>query len=294
MEISSSFAGTRLKPFTTRVDARATMNYAAAINDNNPCYFDDRRGDGLMAHPLNPVAITWNILGKIWEFIEADDFPMEALLTQVHHTETIVHHRALVPGDTLTIDGLIAAIEPHRAGTRVVIRFDAADEKHRPVFSEYCGALLRGVTCADGGRRAGDLPAIPAPENPDGSIWCAAIDIDPLMPYIYDGCTDIVFPIHTSPKFAEEVGLPGIILQGTATLALAVREMVDHEAGRRPDRIRTLSGRFTGMVLPGTRIEIHLNERRDIPGGKALFFAVHDNTGQKAVSDGYAEVASTP
>jgi len=219
---------------------------------------------------------------------------MEALLTQVHHTETIVHHRALVPGDTLTIDGLIAAIEPHRAGTRVVIRFDAADEKHRPVFSEYCGALLRGVTCADGGRRAGDLPAIPAPENPDGSIWCAAIDIDPLMPYIYDGCTDIVFPIHTSPKFAEEVGLPGIILQGTATLALAVREMVDHEAGRRPDRIRTLSGRFTGMVLPGTRIEIHLNERRDIPGGKALFFAVHDNTGQKAVSDGYAEVASTP
>ena len=294
MEISSSFAGTRLKPFTTRVDARATMNYAAAINDNNPCYFDDRRGDGLLAHPLNPVAITWNILGKIWEFIEADDFPLEALLTQVHHTETIVHHRPLVPGDTLTIDGLIAAIEPHRAGTRVVIRFDATDEKHRPVFSEYCGALLRGVTCTDGGRREGEQPAIPFAESTGDPIWIAAIDIDPLMPYIYDGCTDIVFPIHTSPKFAGEVGLPGIILQGTATLALAVREIVDREADRRPDRIRTLSGRFTGMVLPGTGIEIRLTERREIPGGKALFFEVHDNTGQKAVSDGYAKVTPTP
>ncbi len=291
MEISSSFTGTRLKPFTTRVDARETMNYAAALNDNNPCYFDDRRSDGLLSHPLNPVAITWNILGKIWEFIEADDFPLETLITQVHHTETIVHHRPLVPGDTLTIDGLIAAIEPHRAGTRVVIRFDATDEKHRLVFSEYCGALLRGVTCSDGGRREGELPSIPFTESTGDPIWIAAIDIDPLRPYIYDGCTDIVFPIHTSPKFAAEVGLPGIILQGTATLALAAREIVDREANRRPDRIKTVSGRFTGMVLPDTRIEIHLTERRESPEGQALFFEVRDNAGKKAVSDGYALVA---
>ncbi len=293
MEISSSFTGTRLKPLTTRVDAREIMNYAAAINDNNPCYFDDRRGEGLVAHPLNPVAITWKITGKIWEFLDADDFPLEALLTQVHHTETIVHHRATVPGDTLTINGIIAAMEPHRAGTKVVIRYAATDRKQQPVFTEYCGALLRGVTCTGGGRKAADLPVIPYQENhPLEPIWVAPVDIDPLRPYIYDGCTDIVFPIHTSPKFAGEVGLPGIILQGTATLALATREIVDREGDRQPARIRTVSGRFTGMVLPGTRIEIHLTERRNTPDGKELFFEVRDNAGQKAISDGYAEVTS--
>ena len=291
MEISATFAGTRLKPYTTRVDARDTMNYAASVNDNNPCYFDDRRSAGLAAHPLTPVAITWNIIGKIWDYIEADDFPMEALLTQVHHMETIVHHRPLVPGDTLAINGTIAVIEPHRAGTRVVIRLDAADEAHRPVFTEYCGALLRGVTCTDSGRRVGTLPAIPAAETSVMPIWTAAIEIDPLQPYIYDGCTDIVFPIHTSPGFAEQVGLPGIILQGTATLALAVREIVDREADRTPEKIKTVSGRFTGMVLPGTSIEIRLTERRDTPDGRALFFEARDNAGKKAVSDGYALVA---
>ncbi len=290
MEISSSFVGTKFKPFKTRVDARETMNYAASINDNNPCYFDDRRAGGLRAHPLNPVAITWKITGSIWEFIEADDFPMEALLTQVHHTETIKYHQPLVPGTTLTISGIIAAILPHRAGTRVVIRYDAVNEKEQSVFTEHCGALLRGVTCADSGQGADEVPAIPQPENSTEPVWVAAIDIDPLRPYIYDGCTDIFFPIHTSPKFAGEVGLPGIILQGTATLAFAVREIVDREADREPDRIKTVAGRFTGMVLPGTRIKIHLLDHRDIPEGEAVFFEVRNSEGRKAISDGYVMI----
>jgi len=290
MEISSAFAGTRLKPFSTRVEARQTMNYAAAVGDRNPCYFDDRRSTGLAAHPMHPVAITWNVTGRIWEYIEADDFPLDALLTQVHHTETIVHHRPLVPGDQLTIDGLVAAIQAHPSGTRVIIRYAAVDRDGQPVFTEYCGALLRGVTCVGGDRQIGELPAIPSARKASPPIWAAASDIDHLAAHIYDGCTDIVFPIHTSPQFAEAVGLPGIILQGTATLALAIREIVDREAEHQPARIRTVSGRFTGMVQPGTRIDIHLTERRSTADGQALFFEVRNNDGKKAISDGFAEV----
>jgi len=290
MEISSAFTGTRIKPFTTQVDARQTMNYAAAVGDPNPCYFDDRRKAGLAAHPMLPVAITWNITGRIWEYLEADDFPLDALLTQVHHTETIVHHRPLVPGDRLTVDGVIAAIESHRAGTRVIIRYAAVDNDRQLVFTEYCGALLRGVTCVGGNRRVGELPAIPAADTSARSIWSVPVDIDPLAAHIYDGCTDIVFPVHTSPKFADSVGLPGIIFQGTATLALAVREIVDREADHEPSKLRTVSGRFTGMVEPGTCIAIHLIDRRSTTDGQALFFEVHADNGDKAISSDYAEV----
>lgn len=290
MEISSEFTGTRLKPFTTQVDARQIMNYAAAVGDRNTCYFDDRRKAGLSAHPMLPVAITWNITGRIWEYIEADKFPLEALLTQVHHTETIVHHRPLAPGDHLTIEGIIAAIKSHRSGTRVTIRYAAVDNDGQPVFTEYCGALLRGVTCVGGDRQTGELPTLPAADTPARSLWTAPVGIDLLAPHIYDGCTDVVFPIHTSPKFADSVGLPGIIYQGTATLALAVREIVDREAEHQPSRIKTISGRFTGMVHPGTHIDIHLTERRSTAAGQALFFEVHTNDGQKAISHGYAEL----
>jgi len=65
---------------------------------------------------------------------------MEVLVTQVHHTENLEFHRPLRPGDRLTVKGHVAAILPHRAGTRVVIRFAALDEAHEPVFTEHIGA----------------------------------------------------------------------------------------------------------------------------------------------------------
>jgi acyl dehydratase len=46
-------------------------------------------------------------------------------------------------------------------------------------------------------------------------------------------------------------GLPGIILQGTATLAIALREIIEKEADGNSGRISSLFCRFTGMVLPG-------------------------------------------
>ena len=176
---------------------------------------------------------------------------MEVLVTQVHHAENLEFHRPLRPGDRLTVKGQVAAILPHRAGTRVVIRFAALDEAHEPVFTEHIGALMRGVKCSDDGLCLNRLPEGPLAEEGVEPLWESRIPIDPLRPHIYDGCTGIVFPIHTSRAFARQVGLPGNILQGTATLAFAVRERpYGHDAvitTVTPDRPRpnTAYERFT-------------------------------------------------
>jgi acyl dehydratase len=82
------------------------------------------------------------------------------------------------------------------------------------------------------------------------------------------------------------VGLPGIILQGTCTLALAARELVNREAGGDPTRLKTLSCRFSGMVRPGTSIRVELKSR----SRGDLFFEVLNQEGEKAVSKGYARI----
>ena len=92
-------------------------------------------------------------------------------MTQVHHTETLEFHRPLRPGDRLTVKGRVAAILPHKAGTRVVMRFDALDETGEPVFTEHIGALMRGVTCSDDGLCPDRLPRGPflkRTQNPAG------------------------------------------------------------------------------------------------------------------------------
>ena len=289
MELDSAFTGTTLREYATTVTWRDTTNYAAAINDYNERYFNDEKKEALIAHPMNCVAITWPICERIWEYIEADHFPREIIMTQVHYTEYLEFHRPVLPGDKLTIRGHIAAILPHRAGTHVVIRFDAMDIKGQPVFTEWMGAMMRGVACLNGGKGMDRIPAIPenSGENPG---WETKIPIDPLLPYLYDGCTNIVFPIHTSPEFARQVGLPGIILQGTATLALAVRELINREAGENPQRLKKLYCRFSGMVTPGTNITVQQTGRRGKENGADIFFHVMNGDGLKAISHGYAEI----
>jgi acyl dehydratase len=288
MDLSSDLVGTMLKPYRREVAWRETMNYAAAVGDDNPWYFDDERDGGIVAPPLFGVAVTWPILERIWEFIDNDRFPPEVLFTQVHHTEHLTFHRPIQPGDVMTVQGKIAAILPHRAGTQVVIAFEACDQKGQPVFTEYTGALMRGVSCTGGGQGQEALPVIPSGPEEDRPLWETTLPIDPLQPFRYDGCTNIYFPIHTSKRFARQVGLPGIILQGTATLALTAREIVNREAGRNPGRLQTFSGRFAGMVLPGTSIQVRLTGKVPRPDGTELHFAVHNAEGEKAVSKGYA------
>jgi acyl dehydratase len=287
MKLTSDFAGTGLKKYTCAVSARWTMNYAAAIGDPNPLYFNDERPGGIIAPPLFPVAVTWPLIERIGDYIEADTFPKEVIFTQVHYTEHLRFHRPVKPGDNLNIRGKIAAILPHRAGTHVILRFDAEDAGAQPVFTEHIGAMMRGVQCADSGKGGDTIPAVPRQPEGGDVLWEAKIFIDPLAPFIYDGCTNIHFPIHTSVKFAHQVGLPGIIHQGTSTLALAVRDIVNREAGGDSLRLENLSCRFTGMVLPGSDITVRLTGKNPSPGGTDLFFAVMNSGGERAISNGH-------
>ena len=282
MHIDSQHVGTQLRTYQTIVTARQAANYAAAVGDSSTCYFDDTRPDGIIAHPVFPVAVTWPITSHLDRYIEDNHFPLDLMAMQVHHTEHIALHRPVRPGQELVVTGAVAAILPHRAGTRVVLRYEARDQDRRPVFTEHIGGLLRDVHCTDEGQRLPGLPADPPPDSGQEPIWQQEIDIDPLLPYIYDGCSDIVFPIHTSPAFARQVGLPGILLQGTATLALAVREVFNRENGLNPSAATAVACRFTGMVIPGDSIVVRLRQRSTANGYATFGFDVVDS-GQRPV-----------
>ena len=287
MKLSSAFVGTTLKEYTCIITARRIMNYAAAIGDANPLYFNDERPEGIIAPPLFPVAVTWPIVENITDYLDAPEFPQEVLFTQVHYSEHLSIHRPVKPGSQLKIKGTIAAIEPHRAGTYVVTRFDAHDAGGILFFTEHIGAMMRGVECEDAGKGGQSLPSVSEQMKESTALWESIIPIDPLAPFIYDGCTNIYFPIHTSVQFAHQVGLPGIIHQGTATLALAVHSVLNREAGGDPHRVAIIYCRFSGMVRPGSAIRVRLTGKNQTSCGTDLFFTVFNAEEKRAISDGY-------
>ncbi len=158
------------------------------------------------------------------------------------------------------------------------------------LFTEHIGAIMRGVECADAGAGGESIPSVPQQMKESAALWESVIPIEPLAPFIYDGCTNIHFPIHTSVKFAHQVGLPGIIHQGTATLALAVHNILNKEAGGDPHRLATVYCRFTGMVLPGSVIGVQLTGKNKIAAGTDLFFTVINAEEKRAISDGYIKL----
>ena len=106
------------------------------------------------------------------------------------------------------------------------------------------------------------------------------------FPTFTTGAATSFSPIHTSTAFARDVGLPGIILQGTATLALAVRELLMREPGVLPSAVAEVACRFTGMVFPGSRISVRLLQRAEVDGRLTLSFDVIDAKRQPVLRKG--------
>lgn len=262
------------------------MNFAAGLGDNNPHYFDDTRPGGIVAHPMLAVALTWPLSAALEDEWGEEGIPWEARLRQVHYNESIVWHRSLGPDDHLEITGELRALLPHPAGTLAVIRYEAQERAGRPVFTEHITGLLRGVGLSGEGRGPEDLPVVLAAPSDLGGAWEQPIPIDPLAAHRYDAGSQISFPIHTSIAFARQMGLPGTIYHGTATLGLAIRDILNREGGAEPRRLAEVHCGFRGMVLPGSTVVLSVRGVRIQAAVTTVYFEVHTATGDRAIRDG--------
>lgn len=291
MQISTGLVGRKSPPLDVTLSARQCMNFAAGVGDSNPHYFADDAPGGIIAPPMLAVALTWKLSrpgDAQWLY---HGLPKEVLSRQVHYSESIEWRRMMRPDEVLRITGEVAAVLPHRSGTHLVVAYTARDTQGEIVFIERSGGLLRGVTCSDEG--GGDLGYVPpdSDANAEGEIlWEQRLQVDPLAAHVYDGCADIHFPIHTSPVFAQSVGLPGIIYQGTATLTLALREIVNREFGGDIRMLRGLQCKFTGMIPLDSSIRVvaFRKEIDEVCGETNMHFGVYNQEAKLALRAGLA------
>jgi len=103
---------------------------------------------------------------------------------------------------------------------------------------------------------------------------------------VYTECARIWNPIHTDTAVAAHAGLPGLILHGTATLALAVSCILALEAENDPSRVRRIAGRFSAMVLMPSTITVRILTSGATPEGPVVRFEVLNAEGKPAVQHG--------
>jgi acyl dehydratase len=285
MPLDSSLVGTSVGSLVADVDARWTMAYAAGLDDLDPCYLDTRREGGVVAHPLFPVCFEWPVALAARAKLRVSLTSAEAA-RGVHATHHAVLHRAIRPPERLATTATPIGIEQRRPGAYETIRFETVDERGAPVTTTYYGSLYREVELI-GPDRPAAVPCVPQPRAVSSTPRAEfSIPISAGAAHVYTECARIWNPIHTDSAVAEKAGLPGLILHGTATLALALSRIVASEAGGDPERIAQVSGRFAGMVLMPSSVMLRIIAREKINGIDAVHFEVLSGDGGRAIRDG--------
>ena len=285
LRIPASAVGVTAGPREHDIDARWLMAYAAALGETASGYFDTTRPEGLLAHPLFPVCYEWPLALDVRAKVLPDDVAVRG----VHATHRLTLHRPPRAGDRLSTTATVASLEPRTPGAYLVLRMETVDTAGRPVSTTEYGSLYLGVQCENGPH----LDPLPGGERErEGRSraepwWSVDIPIASTLAHVYTECARIWNPIHTDRAMARGAGLPDIILHGTATWALAGREVLRLYAGADPRRLRRLHGRFRAMVLPGT--EIRLEHARS--GDGVVRFVVRNHRGEPAIDQGFAVLA---
>jgi acyl dehydratase len=286
MPLNSSIVGASGEPVVHKIDERWLMAYAAGLGDALPCYLDTLRPGNIVAHPLFPVCVEWPAVVGMRSHAGAAGLTAEEAIRSVHATHDVIIHRGVRPGDTLTTRVSIVGVERRKPGAFQVIRLDTVDAARTPVCTTWQGALYRDVEVIGEDRFPTDAP--PPPRAVDVAAARAEVKtpISALAAHVYTECARIWNPVHTDPAVAKRAGLPGLILHGTATLALAVSRILELEAENKPERVRRIAGRFSAMVLMPSEITVRVLLREKHADGDIVRFEVRNAEGKLAVQNG--------
>jgi acyl dehydratase len=284
MPLDSSLVGTKVGSISSEIDTRWTMAYASSLGDYLPCYLDTRQPTGIVAHPMFAVCFEWPAAGSIRHKARASLSQDEAV-RGVHATHHTILHRLVHPPEHLITTAELIGVERRKPGAYEVAQFDTVDDKGAPVCTTYYGSLYREVE-VKGPDRPAETPTLPTLTQAGPARHEIRVPIGAGAAHVYTECARIWNPIHTDIATAAKAGLPGLILHGTATLAMAVSRIIEAEADGDPERVAQIYGRFGAMVLMPSEIIVRIMTREKTAAGDAIFFETLSAGGGRAIRDG--------
>jgi|TARA_Y100000590_G_scaffold14862_1_gene17912 acyl dehydratase len=263
------------------------MAYAAALGDTQDCYFDTRRANGIVAHPMFAVCPEWPVIVQGRDLADKWGITPEETRQSVHATHDLVIHRLVTPGDVLETKLTYTGVENKSPGAYTTMKIETFDAHGEPVFTTHQGGMYLGVRATGEDRPAQDDPVVPElgplPEDPVAEVL---VPVAHGAAHTYTESARIWNPIHTDASVAADAGLPAIILHGTATLALGVSATISTVANGNPERVRRIRGRMASMVLMPSTVTVRVLDVTPVDGQDVTRFEVLTEDGGPAINQG--------
>lgn len=286
MPVRSSALGRRSE-VVADVDTRWVLAYAAVLGFDRARCLDDAQPGGPAVPPSFCVAVEWMLSGDPGR-ASALGLTPEERIRGVHAFQDSVFHRPFRAGTRVRVASEIRYIRRTRAGTLLATLLTSHDADSGELLCEsWSGSMMRDVPC-DADEVGVPPPYLTAPpEGPPEDAARVSAPTDYGLPHTYTECARIWNPIHTEREVALRAGLPDIILHGTATWAIAGREVLRAHAGGDVRRLQRLAGRFRAPVLAGDTLVVRHAVRAE--GG--IVYEVLNGAGAVAMNGGLVELA---
>ena len=284
MPLNTENIGLSTDFFEHRVDARWLMAYAASLNDHNPLYFDTTAGP-VIAHPLFPVCLEWPSILATRALTGADLTNTESA-RGVHAAHDLHMFKPIQSETTLRTRATLIGVESIKPGAGYTLRLDTIDQAEDLVCQTYQYGIYRDVAVTGKTTEAISTPELPLVQPLNDEI--INIPVAAGMAHTYTECARIWNPIHTDQQFAQNAGLTNIILHGTATMALALSQLVERYTRDQPQRVIRTGGRFAAMVPMPTTLKLRVSDVSEQSDGiQTLSYQVFNAEDAPAISHGF-------
>ncbi len=245
--------GNKFKPSARFVEPEHIVEYAKAVDDENPRYVE---GDPEVAPPLYAVA-------PLFEGLEnaLSDRQLDAdLMNLVHGEQELVFYDVLRPWDLVAPRAEIASIEEKSSGWLVDVRQWLMRDGEK-IVEASSGLFVRNPE-AKKSKKGGD-DAGPADDERGEPAYTEIQTVAADQPKRYAHATGDMNPIHLDPNVAKAAGLPDVILHGLCTMAFAARAVVDGVLDGEVENLGRIKVRFARPVLPGDELTTRIWETSD-------------------------------
>jgi len=272
------------------LDGATLAAYAEATNTNNPAYLDQSPAAGAMAPPIYGVVASFEPLKQV--ILDSD---LGIVLKRMLHSEQAMRFLApLHPGDVLGSEARVVSFWDRRGGEQVdlEVTIHRGDEV---TYQATIGLFVRADPDQPAPKREhrSSPPRQVVPRIPKGAtpIIEATVEIAPDQSLRYADASGDHNPLHKDDDFAREAGLPGRILHGICTMAMAQNAVIDGLANADPKRLRSLRGRFTRPVFMGDELTTRVYELEQGVDGAVVVYEVLNQQGRAVIKEGLAVVA---
>jgi acyl dehydratase len=232
---------------------------------------------GFQVYPSFAVIPTQPLVFGALDAIRAD------YRTLVHGEQTIRLHKALPSQGDLRTTARIPTVYDKGKAAVVLIETETRDAAGELVAETLWSIFCRGQ--GGFGGEPGAAPSLPSVVEGAAPAFEASCPTTAAQALLYRLSGDLN-PLHVDPSLATKVGFEAPILHGLCTYGMAARQVVHRLCGGDASRLRRFSARFSGVVYPGTTVDV-----RALPSATPGTWLVDARVGDRSVlSHGVVEI----